>query len=89
MQLMPVTAARYRVSDPFDPTENVAAGARYLKDLISRFQGDWKLALAAYNSGPGRVEANSFKVPPIPETELYIRQILNLVRRQPNDQSEP
>lgn len=87
MQLMPDTVARYHVTDPFDPDQNIRAGARYLKDLITRFEGNWTLALAAYNAGPARVEANAFEVPAITETENYVRRILENLT--PTDDSEP
>jgi len=54
-QLMPQTAKRFGVKDPFDPDENLNAGARYLRELYNRYR-DWKLALAAYNAGEGAVE---------------------------------
>ena len=57
MQLKPATAAHYGVSDLFDPAANIMAGARYLRDLLTRFRGDIPLALAAYNSGPSAVLA--------------------------------
>jgi soluble lytic murein transglycosylase-like protein len=73
MQLMPETAGRFQVADPYDPVENVKAGARYLKQLLDRFT-DVKLALAAYNAGPGSITGDS--VPNIPETQTYVQNIL-------------
>jgi soluble lytic murein transglycosylase-like protein len=75
MQLMPATAAALGVRDPFDPAQNVAAGARYLRSLVDRFGGDVRLALAAYNAGPGAVE-NHRGVPPYAETQRYIEAVL-------------
>jgi len=76
MQLMPATAAELGVSDPFDPEENILAGARYLRRLWDRF-GDLTLALAAYNAGPERVEQFG-GVPPFAETESYVVQVRRL-----------
>ena len=75
MQLMPATAQELGVRDPFDPAENLASGARLLKQLLERFGGDTALALGAYNAGPGRVEEIG-GVPAIPETIQYVQQIL-------------
>ncbi len=75
MQLMPSTAQELGVNDPFDPAENLASGARLLKQLLARFGGDTALALGAYNAGASRVE-ESGGVPPIPETIRYVQRIL-------------
>ena len=72
-QLMPGTAAQLGV-DPHDPEENLEGGARYLRMMYSKF-GDWRLALAAYNAGPGAVEKHG-GVPPYRETTRYVRKIL-------------
>ena len=74
MQLMPDTAQQFGV-DPLDPKQNVSAGAQYLKQLMTRYKGDLKLALAAYNAGPQRVDAEK-KVPDIPETTAYVDAIM-------------
>lgn len=57
MQLEPAVAAAYGAQDPLDPAQNVLAGARYLRDLLTEFHGNLALALAAYNEGPARVRA--------------------------------
>jgi len=74
-QLMPQTAQRFGVKDPFDPDENLNAGARYLKELYLKYR-DWKLALAAYNAGEGAVEKYGNRVPPYRETQEYVKKIL-------------
>ncbi|MCC7174663.1 MAG: lytic transglycosylase domain-containing protein [Bryobacterales bacterium] len=76
MQLMPATALDLQVERPFDPGENVAAGARYLKQLLARYGGDLTLALGAYNAGPSRVDGIG-GVPGIPETTDYIGRVLS------------
>lgn len=76
MQLMPDTARRYAVSNPYDPGANIQAGMRHLKSLIDRFE-ELPLALAAYNAGEAAVER--FRgIPPYPETQNYVRQVLRL-----------
>lgn len=74
MQLMPEVAGRFGV-DALDPAENVRAGSEYLKQLLNRYKGDMKLALAAYNAGPERVDSEK-KVPDIPETVAYVDSVL-------------
>lgn len=74
MQLMPETARALGISDPFDPAQNIEGGVRYLSHLLRRF-GDLRLALAAYNAGPGAVERYG-GVPPFPETQRYLERIL-------------
>ncbi|HEX3464607.1 MAG TPA: lytic transglycosylase domain-containing protein [Candidatus Elarobacter sp.] len=75
MQLMPETAASLGVRDPYDPVQNVAGGARYLRGLLDRFGGDKRLAIAAYNAGPGAVEKYR-DVPPYAETQNYVQNVL-------------
>lgn len=79
MQLMPSTAAMLNVADPFDARQNIDAGTRLLKQLISRYSGDLTLALSAYNAGPGAVEKFG-GVPPYRETINYVSDILSQVQ---------
>lgn len=81
MQLMPETADELKVADPFDAEQNINAGARYLKQLLDRFHGDLKLALAAYNAGPARVDGAAAAVPDITETQDYVTQILKALEK--------
>jgi soluble lytic murein transglycosylase-like protein len=74
MQLLPETAARYSVANVFDPKQNIEAGAHYLKDLLLRYSGNLKLALAAYNAGPDIVDRYA-GIPPFPETQKYVARI--------------
>lgn len=74
MQLMPATARQYGVQDPFDPAQNIDGGAKYLSYLFTRYSGDRKLALAAYNAGEGTVDKYG-GIPPYAETKDYIRKI--------------
>ncbi|WP_250533337.1 lytic transglycosylase domain-containing protein [Caballeronia sp. AZ10_KS36] len=80
MQLMPATAARFEVGDPFDAAQNIRGGVRYLAWLLRRFGGDVDLALAAYNSGEGAV-ARHDGVPPYAETQAYVSRVKLLVDR--------
>jgi soluble lytic murein transglycosylase-like protein len=75
MQLMPATAAQLGVKDPFDPKENLNAGALFFKQLLTIYD-DLPLALGAYNAGPARVNAID-GMPPIPETQDYVRKIMS------------
>jgi soluble lytic murein transglycosylase-like protein len=77
MQLMPQTARQLRVSNPFDPQQNVDAGVRHLKQLMESYGGDVKLTLAAYNAGQGAV-ARSSGVPRFAETRNYVKRITQL-----------
>jgi len=75
MQIMPDTADFLGLQDPYDPAKNVDAGAKYLKMMLDRYQGNLSMALAAYNAGPGRVD-KSGGIPQISETIQYITNIL-------------
>ncbi len=80
MQLMPATALRFGVSDPYDPRQNVRAGAQYLKFLIDRFGNDLTLALAAYNAGEEAVDRSGGQIPPFMETQAYVPRVLKIYR---------
>ena len=82
MQLMPDTAGRFGVKDPFDPKQNVDAGAKYLKELLTRYSGNLGLALGAYNAGPNNVD-EAGGIPAIPETTNYVNEILGRLGLQP------
>jgi len=84
MQLMPATARELGVTDSFDATQNINAGARYLSQMLSRYSNNHRLALAAYNAGPGAVEKYN-GVPPYPETIKYVEKVLALYSK-PNGQ---
>jgi soluble lytic murein transglycosylase-like protein len=77
MQLMPATANELGVYNSFDPEDNIDGGSRYLRHLLEKFNGDLRLALAAYNAGPARVEKNN-SIPAIPETVQYVRRVMSL-----------
>ena len=80
MQLMPRTAFLVGVRDPLDPRQNIHGGTRHLRGLITRYDGDLPLALAAYNAGTGAVAWHR-GIPPYPETQQYVRQIISLLDR--------
>lgn len=75
MQLVDSTAAEMGVADSLDPRQNIEGGTKYLRHLLDRFDGNLRLALAAYNAGPGAVSKYN-GVPPYPETERYVEKVL-------------
>jgi Transglycosylase SLT domain len=81
MQLMPDTAERYKVTDVFDPKQNIRAGAQYLRDLLKLFDNDMELAIAAYNAGEGAVIKNGRRIPPYPETVAYVPKVMSYYRQ--------
>jgi len=81
MQLMPSTAERFGVLDPFDPRQNILGGVKYLKWLHDYYQGDLTKVVAAYNAGEGAVNRNH-GIPPYRETRAYVPKVLDLYRRK-------
>jgi soluble lytic murein transglycosylase-like protein len=82
MQLMPATASRLGVADPFDPEQNIRGGVREFARLVDRFHGNLQLALAAYNAGEGAVSRYR-GIPPYNETRNYVSQILTIYTGKP------
>ena len=78
MQLMPDTARRYGVTDRLNAEQNIDGGTRYLKDLLAMFNSNLKLAVAGYNAGEGAVMKYNNTIPPFPETQNYVHQVLSL-----------
>ena len=76
MQLMPGTAARYGVTNPYDVSQSIMGGTRYLKDLLKMFNGRIDLALAGYNAGEGAVIKYGYTIPPYDETRNYVKLII-------------
>jgi len=75
MQIMPQNFKSLGIKDPFDPWQNINAGARYFKQMFDRFNGKLSLSLAAYNAGPTAVDRYK-TIPPYEETEEYVRRVL-------------
>jgi soluble lytic murein transglycosylase-like protein len=82
MQLMPSNVKEDRVSDPFDPRENILGGTRQLRRWANKYKGDLILTLAAYSAGPGAVKKYGEKVPPYETTQRYIRMVLKEYDKQ-------
>jgi len=81
MQLMPSVQMQFGVIDPYDPKQNIAAGTRFLKQLVERYGGDLRLALGAYNAGASSIE-HWGGIPPFPETTDYVTSILSELDRK-------
>ena len=79
MQIMPENCRALRVSDPFDPRQNIFGGTRYLRRQMDRYEGRLQLALSAYNAGPAAVDRYQ-NIPPYPETEEYVSKVLHYYR---------
>jgi soluble lytic murein transglycosylase-like protein len=81
MQLMPETARRYGVRNSMDPSDNIYGGVKYLRDLLTMFKGDMRLAVAAYNAGENAVIRYGRRVPPYAETLGYVPKVLEFYRK--------
>lgn len=80
MQLEPQTASELGVANAYDPAQNIWGGTRYIKGLLERFHGDLRLAVAAYNAGPGAVEKYG-GIPPYAETQAYVDNVLGAYQK--------
>ena len=87
MQIMPDTARKLRLNDPFSPRQNIVAGTKYLKQQVESF-GDIRLGLAAYNAGAGRVTSQGM-IASIPETQAYVARVMGYYRQYQDKQSVP
>jgi len=79
MQLMPEIAASFGVEHPFDPRENIMAGARLLRELLDQYRGNVRLAIASYNAGPAAIASYGGVVPPFRETQGYVKRVTGLL----------
>jgi hypothetical protein len=79
MQLMPEIAQAYGVDDPFDPRQNIMAGARLLRELLDLHRGNLVLTIASYNAGPSAIAKHGNKVPPFHETQNYVKRVTGLI----------
>lgn len=82
MQLMPATASRFGVLDSNNPEQNIDGGTRYLRHLLDLFPNNLHLAIAAYNAGENSVLRHNNSIPPYPETQNYVRQVLALYNQK-------
>lgn len=81
MQLMPATAKQYGVKNRRDPVQNINGGAKYLSYLLSLFNSNTRLAVAAYNAGEGTVMKYKNRIPPYPETQRYVKRVMSLYHK--------
>ena len=81
MQLMPDTARRFGVQNIMDPSENIQGGVRYLRQLLTLFNGNTELAVAAYNAGENAVIRHGHRIPPYAETTNYVPKVLGFYRK--------
>lgn len=81
MQLMPDTARRFGVQNIMDPSDNIHGGVRYLRELLTMFNGNTELAVAAYNAGENAVIRHGHRIPPYAETVNYVPKVLGFYRK--------
>ena len=82
MQLMPATASRFGVLDSNNPEQNIDGGTRYLRHLLNLFPNNLDLAIAAYNAGENSVLRHNNSIPPYPETQNYVKQVMALYKQK-------